>query len=77
MNYTFESVIDACPLPIVRLDRDAKIQVWNRAAEIFFGWSSFVTFPPEPRVMPNHWASPGRYTRPNLFRRCRYRCFQK
>jgi PAS domain-containing protein len=39
MNYTFESVIDACPLPIVTLDRHAKIQVWNRAAEIFFGWS--------------------------------------
>jgi PAS domain S-box-containing protein len=38
MNYTFESVIDACPLPIVTLDRDAKIQVWNRAAELFFGW---------------------------------------
>jgi PAS domain S-box-containing protein len=39
MNHTFESVIDACPLPIVTLDHQAKIQVWNRAAEIFFGWS--------------------------------------
>jgi PAS domain S-box-containing protein len=39
MNYTFESVIDACPLPIVTLDRPSKMQVWNRAAEIFFGWS--------------------------------------
>jgi PAS domain S-box-containing protein len=39
MNYTFESVIDACPLPIVTLDRHSEIRVWNRAAEIFFGWS--------------------------------------
>jgi len=39
MNYTFESVIDACPLPIVTLDLESKVQVWNRAAEHFYGWS--------------------------------------
>jgi PAS domain S-box-containing protein len=39
MNYTFESVIDACPLPIVTLDQESKIQVWNQAAEKFYGWS--------------------------------------
>lgn len=39
MNYTFESIIDACPLPIVTLDGQSKIQVWNHAAEEIFGWS--------------------------------------
>jgi PAS domain S-box-containing protein len=39
MNYTFESIIAACPLPVVTLDRDSKIQVWNHAAERSFGWS--------------------------------------
>src|SRR5271156_1889180 len=39
MNYTFESVIDACPFPIITLDREACVQVWNRAAEKMFGWS--------------------------------------
>jgi PAS domain S-box-containing protein len=40
LNYTFESVIDACPLPIVTLDQESRIQVWNRAAERLLGWSS-------------------------------------
>jgi PAS domain S-box-containing protein len=39
INYTFESVIDACPLPIVTLDQDSKIQVWNQAAEKFYSWT--------------------------------------
>jgi PAS domain S-box-containing protein len=39
MNYTFESVIDACPLPVVTLDRQSKVHVWNHAAESLFGWS--------------------------------------
>src|ERR1700733_250303 len=39
MNYTFESVIDACPLPVVTLDHESKIQVWNHAAEKAYGWS--------------------------------------
>jgi PAS domain-containing protein len=39
MNYTFESVIDACPFPIITLDRQACVQVWNRAAEKVLGWS--------------------------------------
>ena len=39
MNYTFESVIDACPFSIITLDRQARVQVWNRAAEKMLGWS--------------------------------------
>lgn len=39
MHYTFESVIDACPLPVISLDRDDKVQVWNHAAEQAFGWA--------------------------------------
>jgi PAS domain S-box-containing protein len=39
MNYTFESVIDACPLPVVTLDRQSNVHVWNHAAENLFGWS--------------------------------------
>ena len=39
MNYTFESVIDACPLPVVTLDRQSNVHVWNHAAESLFGWA--------------------------------------
>ena len=39
LNYTFGSVIDACPLPIITFDNEHKIQVWNRAAEQLLGWS--------------------------------------
>ena len=37
MNYTFESVIDACPFSIITLARQARVQVWNRAAEKMLG----------------------------------------
>ena len=40
MNYTLQALIDAFPLPVVAMDRAAKIQTWNRAAERVFGWSS-------------------------------------
>ena len=33
------ALIQASPLPIVSLDRDLKIQIWNPAAERVFGWS--------------------------------------
>ncbi|HET7785540.1 MAG TPA: ATP-binding protein [Myxococcales bacterium] len=36
---TFESLIDACPLPIVSVDRRRRVQIWNRAAEEQFGWT--------------------------------------
>ncbi|MGZ6124852.1 MAG: PAS domain S-box protein, partial [Myxococcales bacterium] len=35
---TFESLVEASPLPIVAIDRDAQVQIWNRAAEELFGW---------------------------------------
>ncbi len=35
---TFESLIEASPLPIVAIDADALVQIWNRAAEELFGW---------------------------------------
>jgi PAS domain S-box-containing protein len=40
LNYTLQALIDAFPLPVVAMDRAAKIQTWNRAAERVFGWSS-------------------------------------
>jgi PAS domain S-box-containing protein len=36
---TFGSLIDACPLPIVSVDRRRRVQIWNRAAEDLFGWT--------------------------------------
>ena len=39
LYYTFETVIDAAPLPVIALDRDGKVTVWNQAAEKFFGWA--------------------------------------
>jgi PAS domain S-box-containing protein len=36
---TFGSLIDACPLPIVSVDKRRRVQIWNRAAEEMFGWT--------------------------------------
>jgi PAS domain S-box-containing protein len=36
---TFESLIETSPLPILSLDRQGIVQIWNRAAEELFGWS--------------------------------------
>jgi PAS domain S-box-containing protein len=35
---TFESLIEASPLPIVAIDAEAMVQIWNHAAEELFGW---------------------------------------
>ena len=35
---TFESLIEASPLPIVAVDARGLVQIWNRAAESLFGW---------------------------------------
>ncbi len=35
---TFESLVEASPLPIVAIDADAMVQIWNHAAEELFGW---------------------------------------
>jgi len=51
LNYTLQSLIDAFPLPVVGMDRDAKVHTWNRAAERVFGWSSLqVRGQPNPLV---------------------------
>jgi PAS domain S-box-containing protein len=48
---TFESLIEASPLPIVSVDREGMVQIWNRAAEELFGWSrSEVLGRPSPLV---------------------------
>ena len=36
---TLRTLIQASPLPIIARDRDAKVQIWNPAAERIFGWS--------------------------------------
>jgi len=36
----FASVVAASPLPIVALDTDGTVEVWNEAAEDTFGWDS-------------------------------------
>src|SRR5467141_2066570 len=35
---TFQSLIEASPLPILSIDRDGLIEIWNHAAEELFGW---------------------------------------
>ena len=35
----FRALIQASPLPIIARDRDAKVQMWNPAAECTFGWT--------------------------------------
>ena len=34
------TVVDAAPLPIVVVDEDRRVSLWNRAAETMFGWNS-------------------------------------
>ena len=34
-----DALIEVSPLPIIALDRDAKVRTWNPAAEAVFGWS--------------------------------------
>ena len=36
--HTFEVLIETSPLPIISLDRDGLVRIWNRAAEELFGW---------------------------------------
>jgi PAS domain S-box-containing protein len=36
---TFQELIEAAPLPIVSMDADGNIQIWNRAAERVTGWT--------------------------------------
>lgn len=38
-NYIMATLVEACPLPIVALDRSGLVTAWNAAAEQVFGWS--------------------------------------
>lgn len=38
-NETLRATIEACPLPVVSVDRDGKVVTWNLAAERVFGWA--------------------------------------
>ncbi len=40
----FHALVDASPLPIVALDLDGKVTLWNGAAERAFGWRSDEVF---------------------------------
>jgi PAS domain S-box-containing protein len=37
---TLEAVIEAVPVPVIALDEDGAVDLWNRAAERTFGWSA-------------------------------------
>jgi len=39
MSQTLQAVIQASPLPILALDREGNVTLWNPAAERTFGWS--------------------------------------
>jgi len=39
INIKLEALIDASPMPIIAVDRRARITEWNRAAEQVFGWT--------------------------------------
>ena len=43
-SQTLEALIQASPLPIIARDRDGKVQMWNPAAEVTFGWSKEEVF---------------------------------
>jgi PAS domain-containing protein len=35
---TLRAMVEECPLAMVALDRDDRVQMWNQAAERMFGW---------------------------------------
>jgi PAS domain S-box-containing protein len=52
--HTFQSLIEASPLPIVSIDRGGLVEIWNRAAEELFGWErGEVVGKPSPLVPPD------------------------
>ena len=54
----FRSLIDVAPQPIIALDHEHRVTLWNRAAELLFGWSvQEVLGNPVPNIPPEHRAS--------------------
>ena len=50
---TFQSLIEASPLPIMSIDLNGMVEIWNRAAEELFGWErGEVLGRPNPLVPP-------------------------
>ena len=39
LNDRLQAVIETCPLPIISLDLEGRVQGWNRAAQETFGWT--------------------------------------
>lgn len=39
-NLTLQTLVESCPLSVVFLDMKGTVKLWNRAAEIIFGWSA-------------------------------------
>jgi PAS domain S-box-containing protein len=39
-NHTLEAFIESSPVPIFRVDRDARVTLWNAAAERVTGWTA-------------------------------------
>ncbi len=48
----FQALVDASPLPIMALDLDGRVTLWNRAAERALGWRSDEVFGMEDPAVP-------------------------
>ena len=57
---TFEVLVETSPLPIVSLDRDGLVRIWNRAAEELFGWRRDEVVGRPPPYVPADRAAEGR-----------------
>lgn len=53
LHYTFEAVVDACPLAVVTMDAEQRVQLWNAAAERMLGWSPLEVRGRECPVIPD------------------------
>ena len=51
-NQTLRTLIQASPLHILALDRDAKVRMWNPAAEDTFGWTEEEVIGRHPPLVP-------------------------
>jgi PAS domain S-box-containing protein len=53
-NETLSKLIDSSPLAIITVDTNAKIELWNKSAEILFGWTKEEVFEKDIPYVPTN-----------------------
>lgn len=53
-NETLSKLIDSSPLAIIMVDTNAKIELWNKSAEVLFGWTKEEVFEKDIPYVPTN-----------------------